>query len=273
MKSSAAHFYIVTPSYNQAQFITQTIESVLDQDGDFTVDYCVMDGGSTDGTTDVLKKFGKKIFWHSKKDNGQTDAINKGIIHLRKIWQKRLKNDSGSDLHIFAYINSDDYYLPKAFATVAQCFAEQPEKMWLVGDAVIIDAEGGRIQEPVRWYKKFWRWLYNETVLHILNPIPQPSTFIRMSALNKIGEFTTGLNYVMDYDFWLRLQSKLDSPLMIAQPLAAFRIHGQSKGGSSFRKQFEEQLLVAKKYNKTRLVILLHQLHNWLITMTYNILK
>src|SRR5258708_4786197 len=108
------HFLIVTPSYNQAQFIRQTIESVLNQKQRVT--YWVMDGGSKDQTVGILKKFSSRLHWESAHDKGQTDAINKGI----KKFQSELWNENT----VFTYINSDDYYLPRAFQKVANTFEQ-----------------------------------------------------------------------------------------------------------------------------------------------------
>lgn len=260
-------FCIVTPSYNQAQFLKETIDSVLSQKGNFSTNYIVMDGGSSDGSVEILRSYGEKLEWVSEKDAGQSDALNKGIRHF----EKNMFNTT--DDCIFAYLNSDDYYLPTALAQVEQAFALNPDKEWLVGDARIVNTIGMEIQQPVRWYKSFWRKLYSTSLLHVLNPIPQPAVFIRAQALRKTGLFDQSLQYVMDYDYWQRLQAQFGNPFVLNKALAAFRIHGDSKGGTAFEKQFTQELAVAKKYSQSSVLLLLHKLHNELILAVYRLIK
>jgi glycosyltransferase involved in cell wall biosynthesis len=259
------NFIIITPSYNQAHFLQQTLDSVLSQPE--VLKHYVMDGGSTDNSVAVLKKYkDSRLEWQSKPDKGQTDAINKGI-------QKILDNDSLSDDTIVAYLNSDDYYLPDVLAAVADQFAQNPGKEWLVGDAIIVDQDNNPIQEPIRWYKKLWRSFLSQTTLGILNPIPQPAVFIKLSAIKKVGLFATALHYVMDYEYWLRLFEVVGAPICINQPLAAFRIHDQSKGGTGFIDQFHEQYQVAQQFIKNPLVLWLQAVHNLVIITVYRLIK
>lgn len=251
-------FSIITPSYNQGAFISTTVESVLNQDVE-DVEHIIMDGGSSDNTLHVLKKYGKKIFVESKKDNGQAHAINKG-----------LKVASGE---IIAYLNSDDYYLPGALRTVAGIFKDHPTVQWIVGDAQIVDAGGNEIQSFVRLYKSLLRKIYSPGLLSVLNPIPQPSVFFRASAVQEIGPFNESLSYTMDYEYWWRLQNRFGSPYFVNAALSAFRIHQNSKGGSSYAKQFTEEQLVASRFTTSGLLLRLHALHNRCILAAYSILK
>ncbi|PIW08565.1 glycosyltransferase, partial [Candidatus Collierbacteria bacterium CG17_big_fil_post_rev_8_21_14_2_50_45_7] len=114
---------IVTPSYNQAQFIAATIDSVLSQDYP-NLEYFVMDGGSTDGTIEILKSYGAKINWESNKDAGQADAINQGLRKSRG--------------EILAYLNSDDIYLPGTLKRVGEYYA-RTQADWITGDCLTID--------------------------------------------------------------------------------------------------------------------------------------
>lgn len=270
MKKTGYFFIVVTPSYNQADFISQTIDSVSSQKQ--PKHHIVMDGGSTDKTRDILKKKSTKIEWVSKKDDGQTDAINKGIIKAEKYV---VKNKLDPNQVIFSYLNSDDYYLEGAFDKIAQAFAEYPEKHWLVGDAVIIDSKNVEIQKPIRAYKKLFRGILhiNKIILGILNPIPQPATFYKFSAVKKIGSFNKALYYVMDYEYWLRLWQAFSKPIFISNAIATFRIHDQAKGEQGFEQQFEEQLQISKEFFKNPLVIWLQQLHNLVIVTIYKIIK
>lgn len=262
-------FWIVTPSYNQAQFIQQTIDSVLNQDG-VTVRYQVMDGKSSDGTATVLKKNGSKFSWVSEKDNGQTDAINKGFKKLLT----QSKKTASDDQNIFvAYINSDDYYLPNSFTKVAAAFVAEPKREWLVGDCVIVDDKGHEIQGFVRAYKKFLRSVFGTSILSVTNAIPQPAVFMRLSAFKRTGNFSEKLRYVMDYEYWLRLGKTSGQPIWLSRSLAAFRIHNQSKGGVNYDAQFAEEFTVAQQYVSNPLLLFLHQLHTLLIVSIYKLIK
>jgi glycosyltransferase involved in cell wall biosynthesis len=258
MKNAKLSFSIITPSFNQGAFLRQTIESVLTQKY-IPVQYIVMDGGSTDDSKAILKSYGKKLWWQSKRDKGQSDAINQG-----------LKKATGD---IIAYINSDDYYLPGALYTVAQIFLENPEVMWVVGDALIVDERGEHIQSFIQKYKQFWRKIYQPYVLNVLNPLPQPAVFWRATATQKIGAFNQELHYTMDYEYWHRLQKTFGPPHRIKTPLAAFRIHKGSKGVTAYQKQFQEEEKVEITYNRNLLLHLLHKLHNQCILLAYGLIK
>ncbi len=280
-------FLIVTPSYNQAQFIGTTLESVLSQQGDFEIDYVVMDGGSTDGTVSILKDChpellpaqagdsGSTFTFQSESDQGQSDALNKGIRYFQKLQNPKSNSRNNHQEVYFSYINSDDYYLPGALAKVAQAFADQPNKMWLVGDCQIVDQDGKRMQKFIQWYKQIWRWIFSiwPASLFVLNPIPQPAVFIRWEAVQQVGLFETKLKYVMDYQYWLKLKQWYGLPILLTKTLAAFRIHGQSKGGSQYYQQFAEELQVAESFNQNYLILGLHRLHNWLIRSVYDLIK
>jgi glycosyltransferase involved in cell wall biosynthesis len=262
-------FFIVTPSFNQRQFLKQTIDGVLSQRLKDEVIYWVFDGGSTDGTKELLKKYRDKLHWQAKKDKGQTDAINMGIKEL-KVWLK--KNNKDPNEVIFAYLNSDDYYLPNTFQLVERFF-RRSSHLWLVGDCLIVNEQGKQIQKPIRHFKQFWRFWLSRRLLGILNPIPQPGVFIKASQILKIGFFDERLRYVMDYDYWFRLFDSAGLPIRLSAPLAAFRIHSLSKGGSQYKNQFAEQYQVARRHTKNRVILGLQRLHNLLIIMSYQILK
>ncbi|MBI5151196.1 MAG: glycosyltransferase [Candidatus Pacebacteria bacterium] len=248
---------IITPSYNQASFLPQTIESVVQQDYP-RVEYIVMDGGSTDGSVNILRSYGKRVLWESTRDKGQADAINKGI--------ERSHGD------IIGYLNSDDYYLPGTLQKVAAFFADNPKAMWVTGDYFIVNGRGKRIHEYVRWYKKMLRKVPTFFTLGIANSIAQPSTFWRRGAMREIGIFDVSLHYCMDYDFWLRLIQKY--PLYVMpEALSVFRIHQQSKGRSQFVNQFEEEVMVLKRYTTNPILLELHKLHAKFIVRAYLIIK
>jgi glycosyltransferase involved in cell wall biosynthesis len=257
MKSQLPTISIITPSYNQGQFIKQTIDSVLSQNYP-KLEYWVIDGGSSDQTVKILQSYGKKINWISEKDNGQTDAINKG-----------LQKTSGE---IVAYLNSDDCFAAGTLKSVGEFFVSNKTAIWVTGDYKIIDASGTEIQSLVRKYKTFFRILELPFLIKILNYINQPSTFWRRDAMARVGMFDDSLRYCMDYDFWLRLY-ELQKPFLLAEQLSHFRIHGNSKGGSQYTKQFAEENLIVKRYTKNQAVLLLHKLHSFAIVQAYKLLK
>jgi glycosyltransferase involved in cell wall biosynthesis len=248
---------IITPSYNQGHLIRETIESVLKQNYP-NLEYIVMDGGSTDDTVKVLKEYKNKLSFISKKDKGQTDAINQGI-----------KKSTGE---IIMYLNSDDVMLPNTLNTVAEYFTKHPQAMWLTGDYFIIDEQGKKIQSFVANYKKVLRNFPFFNVLSIANFIIQPSTFWRRELIKEIGVFDESLHLCMDYDYWMRTIQKY--PLhVLPNHFSLFRIHGTSKGGTQYDKQFSEEHQVLCRYNQNLLVRFIHKLHATLIVLIYKLIK
>jgi len=248
---------IITPSFNQGRFIKQTIDSVLSQNYP-NLEYIVMDGGSTDDTISILKSYGDKIIWESKKDKGQSDALNMGF-----------KRSTGE---IVAYLNSDDVYLPNTLFTVGEYFLENPNIMWLTGDYFIIDAENKKIQSFVAGYKKLLRYNPSLFLLCIANYIIQPSTFWKSSLFKEIGYFNESYKFCMDYDYWMRIFQKY-FPSVLPRHFSLFRIHDASKGGSQYKAQFEEEHEVVIKYTKNVFIRCAHKIHTQLIAWIYNIIK
>lgn len=257
MKVTYPSISIVTPSYNQAQFIRETIDSVLNQNYP-NLEYWVIDGGSTDGTVDILKSYGKKIKWVSEKDKGQTEAINKGFAKCHG--------------EILAYLNSDDAYLPNTLHTVAEHFQAHPESQWLTGDYFIIDEHGRKFQSFVANYKKLLRRRPSFASLAVANYIAQPSTFWRAAAAQEVGTFNEKWRYCMDFDYWLRLFTRY--PLSVSdRHFSLFRIHGQSKGGAQYRKQFQEEHRVVLAHTSNIVLLALHWLHAQSIVLAYDWIK
>ncbi|OIO18382.1 hypothetical protein AUJ29_00110 [Candidatus Kuenenbacteria bacterium CG1_02_38_13] len=257
MTNSLPKISIITPSYNQGKFIEQTIQSVLTQNYP-NLEYIVMDGGSTDNTVDILKKYERKLKWFSEKDKGQSDAINKG-----------LRMATGA---IVTWLNSDDYYLPGTLQKVSNYYAEHADAFWVTGDYEIVDESGKQIHSFVRIYKKFLRSLPFRNTLYIANYINQPSTFWKRSLLKKTGFVNENYHLCMDYDLWLRIYK--NNPLhTIFSPLSAFRIHSDSKGKSQYVKQFNEEKEVAEKNGGSKVDLTLHAIHSYLVTKVYNAIK
>lgn len=252
---------IIMPSFNCVGFIERAIKSVINQNYQ-NVELFIKDGGSNDGTLEVIKfyaeKYPKKIKWISKKDKGQTDAINFGI--------KKVKGD------IVGWLNCDDVYKPGVFKEVVRFFSENPGVMWLYGKCDIIDNDDKQIRSWITSYKNFWLEHYNYQILLILNFISQMGVFWRREINKQVGFLDPKQFYVMDYDNWLRL-GKVYNPGFINKYLGSFRIIPSSKSSTGFIKQFKDELEVAKKYTNNKIIIFLHFLHIKLITFIYSSLR
>ncbi len=254
---------VITPSYNQGQFIEETIKSVVEQNYP-NLEYIIVDGASTDNSVSIIKKYAKKypkiIKWISEKDKGQSDAINKG-----------LRMSTGE---ILCYLNSDDCFTKGALWEVAKFFKKNKEAKWVTGDYIVINEKGEEIHQFVRWYKKIFSFLPRKDIfIKILNFINQPSTFWKREIYEKIGDFSLDFKYNMDYDYWLRIFNINYYLYTINKPLSKFRIHHLSKGGSNFKIQFLEDIEVLKRNTTNRFLIWLHKIHNLLIVFIYSLIK
>ena len=169
---------------------------------------------------------------------------------------------------ILAFLNSDDQLLPGTLNKVNEFFLKNPESKWLSGDYYIISANGKKMHNFVRFYKKILRLFSSYTLLTLVNYIIQPSTFWRRSIRNEIGLFDEKLAFEMDYDYWLRIAKKYQISF-IESPLSLFRLHSASKSGYQFSKQFNEEIKVLKKYKVHPLAIFFHRMHNLIIMAIY----
>lgn len=263
---------IITPSYNCSTFIGQALDSVCNQKGDFELEYIVMDGGSQDGTVEILQRVEKRFNngeypnlksfkWFSKPDNGQSDAINKG-----------LKIATGE---IVAFINSDDFYEDGTFQQVISYFSKTPDCQFLTGRTKIVNSQNTQIQKAITCYKNFWLYFHLPTVLHVLNPVSQPASFWRRTVHDEFGYFNEDEHLVMDYEFWLKIAQSY-SLHVIPEYLANFRIHENSKGSIDFTQQFKRELEVSRSYSNSfskKLLYLLHSIHAQLIIISYKLIK
>lgn len=199
---------IVVPSYNQGQFIGDTIDSILNQDIP-GIEILVMDGGSTDQTVDVLRTYGDRIQWVSERDKGQSDAINKGMARVRG--------------DILAYLNSDDRYVPGALRLVLDTFHKHTGADIIYGDINYIDTRGALIcpVKTIDFDYGVFRYDYDF--------ICQPASFWRRSVIDRIGMMDLDLRYHMDYDFFMRAAVAGCRFHHLRRPLADFRFHGESK--------------------------------------------
>ncbi len=235
---------LVTPSYNQGEFIARTIESVLSQRGDFELDYHVVDGASTDATVSILERYRDRLSYVSEKDAGQVDAINKGL--------RRAQGD------VIGWLNSDDVLLPGALAAVADAFRVRPELEWLHGRCEIIDAEDRTVREWVSRYKHARALRHSFDNLITENYVSQMTVFWRRSVQDQIGLLDPSLNFAFDYDLWLRL-ARRSAPLYLPERLACFRWYPTSKSGAMFERQFREDAEVAARYAADKPFVLLRK--------------
>jgi glycosyltransferase involved in cell wall biosynthesis len=199
-------FSVITPSYNQGRFIERTIQSVLAQT-EVELDYLVCDGGSTDTTLDVLRRYEGQLRWVSGPDGGQAAAVNNGI--------------SATTGNIIAWLNSDDVYYPQALAQVQHIFATHPEVDIIYGDAHHID-ELDQIIEPYPTAK------WNYRILKDVCFICQPATFFRRSLVDHYGPLNAQLKFCMDYELWLRYGRHTEF-FYLPQVLAGSRLYQDTK--------------------------------------------
>jgi glycosyltransferase involved in cell wall biosynthesis len=199
----------VTPSLNQAKYLEQTIRSVLLQ-GYPNLEYLVMDGGSTDGSVDIIRKYQPHLaYWESSPDGGQASAIKTGFQKAHG--------------EILGFVNSDDLLLPGALATVGRFFAQNQGVNLLIGRSVIIDAEG-HILHPVMGLAP----TYHSLLFWGSGGFNQPASFWRREAFFSAGSFDSSLDFSFDYDMYLRL-TRHQTARSINFYLAAFRRHSASK--------------------------------------------
>ena len=196
---------IITPSYNQAAYLEQTILSVLGQDY-ARIEYMVIDGASTDNSVDIIKKYENKLTWISEKDNGQADAINKGFA--------RATGD------VIAWLNSDDYYLAGAVSSAVKIFDENPDVILVYGNMLAVDEHGKTINTLN--YKQ----LTLEGLL-CFQIIGQPAVFMRRSALENL-KLAPDLHFMLDHFLWIQIAQR-GKILHADQTWASARYHAEAK--------------------------------------------
>ena len=198
---------IVTPSFNYGSFIERTICSVLDQRYP-ALDYVVQDGGSTDATTEVLKKYERRLSWASEPDEGQAHAVNLGFAKAKG--------------EIMGWLNSDDMQLPGTLAYIANFFSQHHDIDVLYGHRICIDRfdkEIGRIILPK----------HDPEVIKWVDFVPQETLFWRRSVWEKLGGLDPTFNYAMDWDFILRAHASGFRFHRLPRFLGCFRIHDMQK--------------------------------------------
>lgn len=226
---------VVTPSFNQAGFLEETIRSVLEQ-GYPNLEYIIVDGGSRDGSVEIIQRYADRLaWWVSEPDRGQTDAINKGFARA-----------SGE---ILAWLNSDDTYLPGALFEAAAFLQENPQVGLVYGDANLVDAGGavlGRFPARQTDYQQLLRGSVH---------IPQQAAFFRAALWKQVGPLDPTFYFAMDYDLWVRL-AKVSELRYHPRLWATFRLHGEAKTAASDDRCYPEMLRVHRREGGGRISVL-----------------
>lgn len=212
---------VVTPSYNQAAYIEETILSVINQTN-VHVEYIVIDGGSRDGSVDIIRKYASRLsYWESEPDRGQTHAINKGL--------QRTTGD------VVAYLNSDDRYCQNTLHRVESYFSSNPNCMWLCGNVLFTNAEGNIMGRKKPLFSRF-------LVYHADASLYQPSVFLRRQVLDEIGYPREDFHTIMDQEWFCRIADRY-TPHILDEDFSLFRWHSESKSSSSKHSEHYKQFL------------------------------
>ncbi len=216
---------IVTPTLNGARFLEQAIESVLSQDY-ANIEYLVMDGGSSDGSAAILKRYEGRLHFVSEKDGGQADAINRGFARCTG--------------EIFGFLNSDDIYLPGAISAAVRGFEEHPEAAVIYGSAWHVDANGRKTGDyPVEDF--------SAAALARRCFLCQPAAFIRSGAFRSAGMLDASLRFSLDYDLWARL-AQHHGFARVSETLACSRLHDDAKTVAQTALAMRETLSVLQRH-------------------------
>ncbi|NTV48330.1 MAG: glycosyltransferase [Geobacteraceae bacterium] len=227
---------IITPSYNQADFLEATIRSVLMQNYP-NLEYIVIDGGSTDGSIEIIHRYQDRLaYWVSEPDTGQCQALNKGFVRATGDWM--------------AWLNSDDIFLPEALWAVARTIRSNPECEWIVGAVDFVDAD----LKPMGVFKPICRtddWLdFVCTKRKNGTALPQAGSFWSRKAWNAAGQLDESLHYAMDHEYWGRLAYNGFRPVCLQQTMALFRLHQQAKTARGEDEFFAEELTIVDNWSR-----------------------
>jgi len=223
---------IITPSFNHGAFIRDAIDSVLAQDYP-QIEYLVVDGGSTDGTLEILRSYGARVRWISEQDAGQADAINKGA-----------RMTSGA---LLAWMNADDRYLPQALSRAVAELRADPRAGFVYGQAGFIDRDGRAIGPCAQVEPFDLDRLVNE-----LDFVVQPATLMRRAAFLAVGGLDAGLRYCLDYDLWIKLALRYPVRYLPTQ-LAEVRVYPATKTASGGIERLNEIERMISRYGRSRL--------------------
>jgi glycosyltransferase involved in cell wall biosynthesis len=257
----------VTPCLNAKATIERTFESIAGQRY-APVEHIVVDGGSTDGTLDLLEAWSDegRIRLVSEPDNGLSDALNKGF---------RLANGD-----LIASLNADDCYFPGALERVAAAYRDHPDTPWITGRCVIVGAHDQAIRRPVSRYKDFLLQRYTYSLLLTQCFVSTPATFFSRRALDEVGLrdaaglFDQSLRYAADYDLFLRLGRLGPPAIVLGEPISAFRMAGETLSLSGFEDQFAEGRVIARRHGTGHpFALAAHLVLSEAIVFTYRTLR
>jgi glycosyltransferase involved in cell wall biosynthesis len=256
---------IIMPSFQQATFLEEAVRSVLDQPG-IKIELLVMDPGSTDGSRPLLLKmqeeYGERLRLYFEPDQGQSDAINRGLALARG--------------RILAWLNSDDRLRPGALNCVG-AWLDAPEPRWLYGRAGMIDERSRPCGSLIVWYKNWRGRRFSRFKLLTEDFIPQMGVFWNRPLWDLAGPLDVNRHLDMDYDLWLRF-ARITEPLVLPEYLADFRVHGAAKGTHQTGAQLDAALITAREHAadlgfKGKLAVGLAHILSWRTRLAYQWLK
>lgn len=228
MMPLAMRVSVITPSFNQARFLPDTLASVGEQDHD-DIEHIVIDGGSTDGSVEVIQAHADQLaFWVSEPDEGQTDALCRGFDRATG--------------EIFCWLNSDDLFEPWTLREVVDFFESHPHVDFIYGDGTWI-SEDGTVLKPKREHS-FARFVF----LHDHNFILQPSAFWRRSLYERVGGLDRSFNLAMDADLWARF-AEITKPVHVARPWSRMRSYPEQKNTALRGASLEEMERIRSRYS------------------------
>ena len=248
---------VVTPCLNAADTIGGCLASVRAQSYP-RLEHVVVDGGSTDGTLELLRA-AEGIRYVSEPDEGRPDAANAGVAL--------------SSGEVIGWLNADDGYEPGALMAVGEALASSPEAMWATGYCRIVGLEGREIRRPITRYKNFLLRHYSYPLFLTQNLVADPATFVRRAALDEVGLLDPSYAISHDYDLWLRVGARWD-PLVLRRYLASFRMVEGTLSMAGFERQFREHAEVARSHGRGHpLPLAANAVMSRLIPAVYRVLR
>ena len=221
---------VISPSYNQVNFLEQAIQSVLNQDYP-NIEYIIVDGGSTDGSAEVIKKYETQLaWWVSERDQGQADAFNKGLQHANGKY--------------IGWLNSDDLYLPHSISEAIELLENNQELAFVFSDVKSIDQNGKTTN-----IMKYGEW--NVLDLMQFKIIGQPAVFMRRDLLIRVGGLDTSYHFLLDHHLWLKLASNAPIKYSKRSLWAAARFHADAKNIAQAERFGEEAYRLVEWMEKT----------------------
>lgn len=248
---------IVTPCLNAVETIEEALASVRAQNYP-RLEHVVVDGGSTDGTIELLRQ-AEGVRFVSEPDRGRAHAVNKGVAI--------------SEGEVIGWLNADDRYEEGALAAVGEALAADANTRWATGYCRIIDGEGAEIRRPITAYKNLLLRRWSLPLYLTQNFVADPATFVRRAALEDVGELDEQYAISHDYDLWLRVAAR-HPPLVLRRTLASFRMTEGTASMAGFERQFREHAEVARVHGEGhRLAVAVNQGMSRLIVFVYRLLR